>query len=131
MMRSVVIKRTVAVVAVAAVVAACGGSSSGGSSGYKEPKGPAVDTLSVESGNVFFKPTKLTSAAGIVKISLKNIESGTHDLVIRDVPGFELEVSGEGSTASGKVELKAKTYEFYCTIPGHEEAGMKGTITVS
>jgi uncharacterized cupredoxin-like copper-binding protein len=131
MMSTVVIKRAIAVVAFAAVVAACGGSSSGSSSSYKEPAGPAVDTLNVESGNVFFKPTKLTSKSGVVKISLKNIESGTHDLVIRGVPGFSLDVSGEGSTASSKVELKPKTYEFYCTIPGHEEAGMKGTITVS
>jgi plastocyanin len=129
-MSAVVIKRALAVVVFAGIVAACGGSDSGGAE-YKEPTGPAVSTLNVESGNVFFKPTKLKSAPGIVKMTLKNIESGTHDLVIRDIPGFQLEVSGEGSTATSKVELRAKTYEFYCTIPGHEEAGMKGTITVS
>ena len=36
---------------------------------------------------------------GIVEITLKNIESGIHDLVIQGVPGFQLEVSGDGSTA--------------------------------
>jgi uncharacterized cupredoxin-like copper-binding protein len=51
--------------------------------------------------------------------------------VIQGLPGFQLEVSGEGSTASSKVDLKPGEYEFYCTIPGHKEAGMKGTITVS
>ena len=104
---------------------------SSGSSSYKEPTGPPVATLNVESGNVFFKPTTLTAPAGIVKMTLKNIESGTHDLVIRNVPGFQLEVSGDGSTATEKVKLKKGKYEFYCTIPGHEEAGMKGTLTVS
>jgi uncharacterized cupredoxin-like copper-binding protein len=114
----------------ALVLAACGGGSD--SSSYKEPAGPAVASLNVESGNVFFKPTKLTSpTAGIIKITLKNIESGTHDLVIRNVPGFELKVSGDGSTSASKVDLKKGKYEYYCTIPGHEEAGMKGTLTVS
>jgi plastocyanin len=123
-------KRVVALTAFAVVVAACGGSSSSGSS-YKEPAGPPVATLKVESGNVFFKPTKLTAPPGIVKIILKNIESGTHDFVIRGVPGFDLQVSGSGSTAAKKVELKKGTFTFYCSIPGHEEAGMKGTLTVS
>jgi uncharacterized cupredoxin-like copper-binding protein len=27
--------------------------------------------------------------------------------------------------------LKPGTYEFYCSVPGHEQAGMKGTLTVS
>jgi plastocyanin len=124
------LKRALALAAFAAVIVACGGSDSSGSA-YKEPTGPPVDTLDIQSGNTFFKPSELTSAPGVVKLDLKNIESGTHDLVIRDIPGFQLEVSGDGSTASGKVKLKSGKYEFYCTIPGHEEAGMKGTITVS
>jgi nitrite reductase (NO-forming) len=66
-----------------------------------------------------------------VKITLKNIESGTHDLQIHGISGFQVEVSGEGSTASGKVQLKKGTYDYYCSIPGHEAAGMKGTLTVS
>jgi len=123
-------KGVAAGVALVAILAGCGG---GGDEGtpYKEPTGPAVETLKVESGNVFFKPTELESPKGIVRISLENIESGTHDLVIRGMPGFMLEVSGKGSTAAGKVSLTKKQYEFYCTIPGHEQAGMKGTITVS
>jgi uncharacterized cupredoxin-like copper-binding protein len=120
----------VAAVAVSvAVLGACGGDD-GADAAYKEPKGPAVDTLKVNAGNVYFKPTELDSKPGVVRIDLHNQESGVHDLVIKDIPGFQLEVSGEGSNASGKVDLKAKEYEFYCTIPGHKEAGMRGTITV-
>jgi len=123
----------VAAVAVSvAVLGACGGGDDGADAAYKAPKGPAVDILKVKSGNVYFKPTELDTKPGVVQIDLHNQESGVHDLVIRDIPGFQLEVSGEGSNASGKVDLKAKQkYEFYCTIPGHKEAGMRGTITVS
>jgi uncharacterized cupredoxin-like copper-binding protein len=122
------IKRIVAVGAFVLVIAACG--SSGSSAAYKQPTGPAVETVQIQSGNTFFKPTQLNVKPGIIAIDLKN-ESGTHDLVIKGLPGFMLDVSGSGSKASGKVDLKKGSYQFYCTIPGHKEAGMQGTITVS
>jgi plastocyanin len=120
----------VALSALVVGLTACGGSSSSGGS-YKQPTGPAVASLHVKSGNLFFKPAKLSSPAGIISITLKNIESGSHDLEIHGVSGFQLEVSGTGSTATGKVQLKKGTYTYYCSIPGHEAAGMKGTLTVS
>jgi plastocyanin len=124
-------KQLVAAGALALVLAACGGGSDSGGSGYKEPTGPAVATIKLESGNTYFKPDKVTAPPGIIAISLKNVETGTHDLVIRNVPGFQVEVSGEGDTVTKKVKLARGKYQFYCSVTGHEEAGMKGTLTVS
>ena len=113
-------------------LAACGGGSDSGSSATRSRPVRRSTTLKHRVGQHFFKPDKRRRRPpGIIEIKLKNIESGIHDLVIRDIPGFQLEVSGEGDTASRKVELTKGKYEFYCTIPGHEEAGMKGTLTVS
>lgn len=107
---------------------ACG--SSGGSS-YKEPAGAAIRTITIESGNLFFKPDKLTvDKPGIYDVELKNTQSGPHTLVFDDVKGFKLSVTGEGSTDAKKVDLGAGTHKFHCTIPGHAAAGMKGTLTV-
>lgn len=106
-------------------LAACGGSSG---TAYQQPKGPAVKTLKVESGNLYFDPTHLTSPAGIISIKLTNVESGSHDLRIRDVAGFDLSVSGDGDSTQKKVDLKPGTYHYYCSIPGHEQ--MKGTLVV-
>lgn len=116
-------------IAAAIVLAACGGDGSGGGS-YVEPKGPAVKTLRIESGNLFFKPKVATSPAGIVGFDLVNVQSGVHNLVLEGVPGFRLEVSGDGDEAKGKVELAAGTYTYYCSLPGHRAAGMEGSITV-
>jgi nitrite reductase (NO-forming) len=114
--------------AFAVVAAACGGGGDSGSD-YVEPKGPPVETIAMESGNFYFKPNEVETPPGIIAFDLKN-NGGLHDLVIRDVPGFQVEVSGDGDENSGKVELEKGKYEFYCSVPGHEEAGMKGTLTV-
>jgi len=55
--------------------------------------------------------------------------------------GHAVAISGNGVSASGKVvgpggtstltaKLKPGTYTFFCPVPGHEAAGMKGTLTV-
>jgi plastocyanin len=120
--------RGFAAIAIGALaLAACGGSDSGSSS-YKEPAGPAVKTLKVKSGNLYFDPTKLASPAGVIAIRLTNVESGAHDLRIRGVAGFDLSVSGNGDSVEKKVDLTAGKYDYYCSIPGHEQ--MKGVLTV-
>jgi uncharacterized cupredoxin-like copper-binding protein len=37
---------------------------------------------------------------------------------------------GQGQTATVTATLKAGTYEFYCPVDGHKQAGMKGTLVV-
>jgi mono/diheme cytochrome c family protein len=37
---------------------------------------------------------------------------------------------GTGGTSKVSANLKPGTYEFYCSVPGHEAGGMKGTLTV-
>ena len=129
------LRRRVAVVVVALglglVAAGCGSSSSGGGGSYVEPSGPPVATETVQAGNLWFKPTAITVPQGIIQFTLTNTQSGVHSFVIRGVPGFMLEVSGQGDSQTKKVELKPGTYTYYCNIPGHEQAGMKGTLTVT
>ena len=37
---------------------------------------------------------------------------------------------GTGGTSKLSATLQPGTYEFLCTVPGHEEGGMKGELTV-
>lgn len=116
-------------IATAAIVAACGGG--GGGSSYKQPKGPAQQTLDIKGGNFFFDPKNSDAPAGVDAIKLES-ESGQHTLVFDGgkVPGFKL-LAGSGKSDELKVDLKPGKYTIYCDLPGHREAGMEGTITVT
>jgi len=108
--------------------AACGGSSGGGA--YVPPKGPVVDSVTVDAGNLYFEPDRITTEAGNVRITLDNVETGAHNLVIEGVPRFILEVGGKGDSDTNVVALEAGDYVFYCSLPGHRSGGMEGEITV-
>jgi uncharacterized cupredoxin-like copper-binding protein len=110
---------------------ACGGGDSGSSSkAYVQPKGPSTENISIEAGNFYFKPNKISTNAGIATIEL-TAKNGIHDLVFDGAyPGFTLEADGGGGTQKLKVDLKPGTYTFYCSITGHRAAGMEGTLTV-
>lgn len=104
-------------------------------SGYVPPKGAPVATVSVEAGPagaLKFEPSALSSPAGVVQIDM-TLGAGQHTFVFTDpkLAGFELAVGGNKTSDSGKVQLAAGTYTFYCSIPGHRAAGMEGTFTVS
>ena len=52
-----------------------------------------------------------------------NIESGEHE--------FGKSKTISHATTTMFVTLKAGKYNFYCSVPGHEDAGMHGTLIVS
>jgi len=119
------------VAAMVMLLAGCGGGGGGSDSGYKEPKGASIATITVDAGNFYFKPDAIDADAGINTIKLVG-DGGLHTLVFDDdkVPGFQLEVVGDGDTSAKKVDLKPGKYTFYCDIQNHRQQGMEGTLTV-
>jgi plastocyanin len=103
-----------------ATVAACDG---GGG-----PTPAPVTELSVEGTEFQFTPDTLSAPAGDIKVTLVNAGGVEHDFVIDDVVHIHTEV---GETNDDTFSLGAGTYDFYCSIPGHRQAGMEGTLTVS
>jgi plastocyanin len=97
------------------------------------PAGSATDlALSADpTGQLKFDKTTLEAKAGQVKITLTNPAPVPHNIAIKGpvTAGPSANVSA-GKTADVSANLKPGTYEFYCAIPGHEQAGMKGTLTV-
>jgi uncharacterized cupredoxin-like copper-binding protein len=68
--------------------------------------------------------------AGEITFEVSDDGKIPHDLAIKGTSDKTKEIA-PGSNAELKVTLKAGTYVLYCSIPGHEQAGMKQSITVS
>ncbi len=118
-------------IAATVVLAACGG---GGGEGESEngggDGGGSAQTLTVKASEFKFEPNTLQAPAGTdVTISLTDVGTIEHDLTI-DEAGLKIVVK-PGETKTGTFNLEAGTYTFYCSVPGHREAGMEGSLTVS
>ncbi|MEA2172025.1 MAG: hypothetical protein QOF76_5325 [Solirubrobacteraceae bacterium] len=83
-------------------------------------------------GQLAFTEDSLTAKAGTVKITFNNKAPVPHNVAIRQGTGQPIVETKtiSGATATAETKLDPGTYEFYCAVPGHEQAGMKGTLTV-
>lgn len=82
------------------------------------------------SGALSFDKTSLEAPAGDVTIDLTNESSTPHNVEIEGMGVQEVSDTITGSTTSVTATLEPGTYEFYCAVPGHRDAGMEGTLTV-
>jgi plastocyanin len=93
--------------------------------------GSSVSVAADPSGQLAYEPTSLTASAGEVTIEFTNESSVPHDVVVeRDGEDLGETEQITDSTASTSVELQPGEYTYYCSVPGHREAGMEGTLTV-
>jgi plastocyanin len=136
--------RWMTLLAVTAVLAlaGCGGSDekSSGSSGSSSSSNSSASSggggetlkLAADKSALKFDKTSLTAKAGKVTLEMANPSQLPHAVAIKgngvDVDGKTV---GNGETSTASTDLKAGTYTFYCPVPGHEAAGMKGTLTVN
>jgi plastocyanin len=102
------------------------------------PSSPAASATSAlklaanPGGQLSFDTKQLSAKAGKVTITLANASPLEHNVTIAQgstVLGTTPTFTG-GSKAL-TLTLKAGTYTFYCSVPGHRQAGMEGTLSVS
>jgi plastocyanin len=97
--------------------------------GTKGPGGTLQ--LAASPTDIAFDKTSLSSKPGKVTIDFDNPAALEHNVAIEQ-NGKQIAISetlAEGKT-SVSAELTPGTYTFLCTVPGHAEAGMEGTLTV-
>lgn len=70
--------------------------------------------------------------AGGYRFDVQNQGQIEHDLTIAGdgVKGAKTPLIAAGQSGELPVELKAGKYKLYCSVPGHEQAGMKLDVTV-
>jgi plastocyanin len=105
-----------------------GGEEAGGN---ESAGGGTLEFAAAESGLAYSSDTA-EAKAGKVTVSFDNPQPIAHDVAIEDASGKEIantELVTDGSDTT-TADLKPGTYTFFCTVPGHREAGMEGTLTV-
>lgn len=103
--------------------AAAGGGGGGGST---------VDISTPSGSDLAFNQKDVSAKAGSVTIDFDNMQSLGHDVKVEDSSGQELGGTDlvSSATATATVDLQPGSYTFFCSVPGHREAGMEGTLTV-
>jgi uncharacterized cupredoxin-like copper-binding protein len=117
------------------VLAGCGGSSDSESTTMTETtssgEGATLQLAADPDGALRYDKTTLEAPAGKVTIVLTNDSSVEHDVAIEgNGVDVQSDLVDNGGTSEASATLTAGTYTFFCTVPGHEQAGMKGTLTV-
>jgi plastocyanin len=92
--------------------------------------GASTLELATPSG-VEYDKTSLEAAAGEVTIDYTNDSGLQHNVTLEggSADGEATETITEGNT-SLTVDLEAGEYTFYCSVDGHRDAGMEGTLVV-
>lgn len=117
--------------------------------------GPEPMEVTLQAAEFSFEPSRVEVMAGQqVTITMENIGTVEHDFVIQEIPVEQSAAGSEQATPGHTMDemevepavhmgampgmnssvtfvpTKPGTYEFFCAIPGHKEAGMVGTLDV-
>jgi plastocyanin len=138
-----------ATVVTALAVAGCGGSSSSTTTAATSstpaaaapapaaaPAASGASTVSIAampSGMLMFSTNALKAKAGKVTINFTNNAPEDHNLTLATAGGSVLGATPtfKGGMKALTVSLKAGTYTYYCSVPGHRMGGMQGTLVVT
>ncbi len=103
----------------------------GNEAGQETAKG-TIALAADPSGALAYDPSTLDAKAGPLTIDFTNDSPIPHDVVVDDPDGKEVAKTSvfTGGSESTKFDAKPGAYTFYCSVPGHREQGMEGTLNV-
>lgn len=110
-------------------VTACGG----GQAGPSGPAATASRAIQLVASEFKFDPTESSASAGQVAFTIRNSGSIEHDFELIDEKGASLAkipIIAPGSSERVSATLAAGRYSYVCTLPGHKQAGMVGSVAV-
>jgi uncharacterized cupredoxin-like copper-binding protein len=96
---------------------------------------PVLRVDANRAGKLAFVQRKISARAGAITFVLHNASSVQHNLGVKGNGLDDEQIGAPTKTITKSVArvtytLKPGTYEFFCEVPGHETAGMKGTLVV-
>jgi plastocyanin len=106
------------------------GRGSSGSGSKSAAGGSNLTVTANPQGQLSWTPTTLSAKAGKVTVTLQNSSPVSHDIHVEGNGVSTTSQLVSGGSASLTANLKPGTYQYWCTVPGHKQAGMEGTLTV-
>jgi mono/diheme cytochrome c family protein len=91
-------------------------------------KNGTLDIPADPGGQLAYVTNQASAEAGPLNVRSENESSTPHNIVI-DGKG-EGEVVQDGGVSEFEADFAAGDYQYYCSVPGHREAGMEGKLTV-
>ena len=124
----------------AVLISACAGGSSDESAGRTLEY--TLKTATVDGKMVYIgvgggidgvqNPVLIATTGDMVKITLTSGDGTEHDISFPDFNATSEHVVGKGSSKSITFLVdKGGSFSYFCTLPGHREAGMEGNFKVS
>lgn len=96
--------------------------------GTAKAKGGVLTVDANETGALAFSASEATAPAGKLEFVMENPSPIQHNIALEGGP--EGDIVGNGGTSRFSTTVKPGKYTFLCTVPGHAEGGMKGTLVV-
>ncbi len=109
------------------------GQDEAGETGKDAPAGKTAQSLQLaaDTTGLAFDTADLEAKPGLVRLTMQNPSEVPHNVALEGA-GVDEEgpVVQKDGASEVEAELKPGEYTFYCSVPGHREAGMEGTLTV-
>jgi plastocyanin len=94
----------------------------------------AANAIAITERDFKFDTPEVTATGTQVSLAVTNAGPTVHDLTVRDAAGRilgETEDLKAGASETLTIQLPAGSYTIFCSLPGHESLGLKGTLTVT
>jgi plastocyanin len=116
-------------------LAACGGDDEPETSATEDvnPTSEAIEVSAVPDGSFAFEQSELDAPAGALNTTFTNPAPIAHDFCLEDPDGEELgctSLVADGDTDIAEFDVEPGEYTYFCSVAGHREGGMEGTLTV-
>jgi uncharacterized cupredoxin-like copper-binding protein len=94
--------------------------------------GSALSLSANSEGQLAYSTKSLSAKAGKVTIDFSNSAPLSHNMTVESPSGSIVGATPtfQGGSKTLSLNLKPGTYKFFCTVPGHRQAGMEGTLVV-
>lgn len=94
-------------------------------------KTTAEKTFNITAGNFYFVPNKITVNKGDKVTFVLTNAGGMHNLVIDELGVNIPTIQTAQAESATFTATKSGSFVYYCSVPGHRQKGMWGTLTVN